>query len=110
VSDLSKQPNPKEEDSESIKESLDDVVHRLEQDPASSKSWASAMSKNRERWEEIKKQIQSRQKALKNLVRDKKAGSIGQDEFDKKFRVLQDELTELEFEVYNLRLGTHVKG
>ena len=109
MSDLSKQPTPKEEDSEGIKESLDDVVHRLEQDSASSKNWASAMSKNKERWEEIKKQIQSRQKALKDLVREKKAGSIGQDEFDKKFRVLQDELTELEFEVYNLRLGTRVE-
>ncbi|MHA1903214.1 MAG: hypothetical protein ACXADL_10640 [Candidatus Thorarchaeota archaeon] len=106
---MSKRPAPKEEDSEGIKESLDDVVHRLEQDSASSKRWASAMSKNKERWEEIKKQIQTRQKALKDLVREKKAGSIGQGEFDKKFRVLQDELTELEFEVYNLRLGTRVE-
>ena len=39
---------------------------------------------------------------------EKKAGTIGHDEFEKKYRKLQDELTELEFEVYNMRLGTSV--
>ena len=40
---------------------------------------------------------------------EKKAGTIGQDEFDRKYRKLQDELTELEFQVYNMRLGTSVE-
>jgi hypothetical protein len=42
-------------------------------------------------------------------VTNKKAGIIGQDEFDENYRKLQDELTELEFAVYNMRLGTKVK-
>jgi ribosomal protein L29 len=31
------------------------------------------------------------------------------DEFEKQYRKLQDELTELEFKVYNLRLGTSIE-
>ena len=92
-----------------IKESLDDVVHKLEQDTSSSESWGASVSGHKGEWEELKKKIKERQRALKALVMEKKAGTIGPDEFDKKYRVLQDELTELEFEVYNLRLGTDVK-
>jgi hypothetical protein len=40
---------------------------------------------------------------------EKKAGTICQDEFNRRYRNLQDEITELEFEVYNLRLRTDVK-
>ncbi|TXT53942.1 MAG: hypothetical protein BAJATHORv1_100027 [Candidatus Thorarchaeota archaeon] len=98
----------KQNDPETIKKSLDDVVEQLEQDPKGSKSWASSMSSNRERWEELKREIQKRQKELKRLVQEKKSGIIGPEEFDEKYRVLQDELTELEFQVYNMRLGTKV--
>lgn len=101
---------PKEGDSEKIKKSLDEVVTKLESGAASSESWARAMSSNPEAWKEIKSKIHDRQKALKALVRDKKAGSIGSDEFDKRFRELQDELTALEFKVYNLRLGTNIES
>ena len=101
---------PKEVDSEKIKKSLDEVVTKLESGSTSSESWARTMSSNPEAWKEIKAKIHDRQKALKALVRDKKAGSIGSDEFDKKFRELQDELTELEFKVYNLRLGTDIQS
>ncbi|MHA1906211.1 MAG: hypothetical protein ACW98Y_02870 [Candidatus Thorarchaeota archaeon] len=97
-----------EKDSDSIKKSLDETVSKLEQDQSSSKSWGSTMAGNREDWEVLKTKIKERQKALKELVRDKKAGSIGQDEFDTKYRKLQDELTELEFQVYNMRLGTDI--
>ncbi len=97
-----------EKDSASIKKSLDDTVHKLEQGASSSKSWGSTMTSNREKWEALKAKIGERQRALKELVNEKKAGSIGQDEFDSKFRKLQDELTELEFQVYNMRLGTDV--
>ncbi len=92
-----------------IKESLDDVVDRLEQDPKSSKSWGSSITTNREKWEELKKRIGEKQSELKRLVMEKKAGTIGAGEFDKKYRQIQEELTELEFEVYNMRLGTSVK-
>ncbi|MDF1538938.1 MAG: hypothetical protein P1Q69_08545 [Candidatus Thorarchaeota archaeon] len=98
-----------EKDSASIKKSLDDTVHKLEQGTSSSKSWSSTMTSNREEWEELKAKIGERQRELKELVNEKKAGSIGQDEFDLKFRKIQDELTELEFQVYNMRLGTDVR-
>ncbi len=107
VKNLSKE-SEKSSDSRKIKESLDEIVHKLDQDDDASKSWANSVSSNREEWEELKKKIHERQKALKQLVSDKKAGIIGQDEFDKKYRKLQDELTELEFTVYNMRLGTQV--
>jgi len=92
-----------------IKESLDDLVHKLEQDDASSSSWSDSVESNREDWEHIKSQIHERQKALKQLVVNKKAGLVGVDEFEEKYRKLQDELAELETAVYNLRLGTDVK-
>ena len=97
-----------EKDSESIKKSLDETVSKLEQDQTSSKSWGSTMAGNREKWDDLKTKIKERQRELKALVHEKKAGSIGQDEFDRKYRRLQDELTELEFQVYNMRLGTDV--
>ncbi len=99
----------KEGKSGEIKKSLDEVVEKLEQSPSGSESWGSTMSSNREVWEKIKSQIHDRQKALKTLVREKKAGSIGSEEFEKRYRELQDELTELEFKVYNLRLGTNIE-
>jgi chromosome segregation ATPase len=99
----------KESSTDEIKKSLDEVVQKLEQTPTSSDSWGSTMSDNREEWDQIKSKIHERQKALKALVREKKAGTIGSEEFDKQYRKLQDELTELEFKVYNLRLGTNIE-
>ncbi|UCE11393.1 MAG: hypothetical protein JSW61_05520 [Candidatus Thorarchaeota archaeon] len=96
-------------DPERIKESLDEVVDKLDQDETSSRSWDAAVSENKGKWEQLKKQIKERQKALKALVIEKKSGTIGQSEFDERYRVLQDELADLEFEVYNLRLGTKIE-
>jgi hypothetical protein len=98
----------KSSDSEKIKKSLDDVVHKLDQDANASKSWGESVISHREEWDNLKSKIKERQIALKQLVSDKKAGIIGQDEFDTKYKLLQDELTELEFTVYNMRLGTKV--
>ena len=96
-------------DAEEIKSSLDEVVGKLEQDSKSSESWGESVSTRRSQWEEIKEKIRERQRELKRLVMEKKAGTIGQNEFDRKYRKLQDELTELEFQVYNMRLGTSVE-
>ncbi len=93
---------------EEIKKSLDEAVKKLDQDKSVSDSWGSTMSSNREKWEALKAEIKDRQHALKELVREKKSGTIGQDEFDRKYRKIQDELTELEFQVYNMRLGTDI--
>lgn len=96
-------------DATKIKKSLDNLVHNLEQDSSASTSWKDSVASNKESWEQIKAQIHERQKALKQLVTDKKAGLIGADEFEKKYRKLQDELVELEISVYNMRLGTDVE-
>ena len=106
---LSKRESEKSSNPETIKKSLDDIVQKLDQDADASKSWSSSVTSNKEEWEELKKKIHDRQKALKQLVADKKAGIIGMDEFDTKYKKLQDELTELEFAVYNMRLGTNVE-
>ncbi len=92
-----------------IKKSLDEAVKKLDQDKSVSESWGSTTSENKEKWESLKAAIKERQHALKELVQEKKSGTIGHEEFDKKFRIIQDELTELEFQVYNMRLGTDIK-
>ena len=94
---------------EEIKESLDDLVEKLDRGKASSSSWSESMDANKEEWEQLKNRIQQCQRALKQLVTDKKAGLIGSVEFDEKYPKLQDELAELEMAVYNMRLGTDVK-
>jgi ribosome recycling factor len=98
-----------EKDSAAIKKSLDETVQKLEQDPTSSERWGSTTKGHQEDWESLKSKIKNRQRALKALVMEKKAGSIGQDEFDRKYREIQDELTKLEFQVYNMRLGTNIE-
>ena len=105
---LSERKSQETSNSETIKKSLDDIVKKLDQDADASRSWGSSVTSNKEKWEELKKKIHDRQKALKQLVADKKAGIIGVAEFDEKYKKLQDELTELEFAVYNMRLGTDV--
>ena len=106
---LSKRESEKSSNPETIKKSLDDIVKKLDKDTDASESWSSSVTSNKEEWEELKQKIHKRQKALKQLVADKKAGIIGMDEFDIKYKKLQDELTELEFAVYNMRLGTNVQ-
>jgi Spy/CpxP family protein refolding chaperone len=92
-----------------IKESLDDIVQKLERGTTSSSNWNESTDANKEAWEQLKNKIQQCQRALKQLVTDKKAGLIGADEFDRQYPKLQDELTELETAVYNMKLGTDVK-
>ena len=92
-----------------IKESLDDIVQKMDQGTASSSSWNESVEEHKEEWEQLKKRIQQCQRELKQLVTDKKAGLIGSDEFEEKYPKLQDELTKLETVIYNMRLGTDVK-
>ncbi len=67
------------------------------------------MSANHEEWARSKKEISKRHKALKEIVREKKAGLIGPEEFEERYRNLQNDPTALEFRVYNLRLGKKVE-
>lgn len=92
-----------------IKRSLDEAVKKLDQGKSVSKNWDATVSDEKASWDALKAQIKERQHALKELVQEKKSGTIGPEEFEKKYRKLQDELTELEFKVYNLRLGTHIE-
>ncbi len=92
-----------------IKESLNELVHKLDQGKSSSASWSDSIGANKEEWEMLKNKIQERQRALKQLVTDKKSGLVGITEFETQYRKLQDELTELETTVYNMKLGTDVK-
>ncbi len=96
-------------DPDKIRRSLGEIVSKLEPTAESSSSWGSVMAEHREEWERLKAEIHERQRALKALVKKKKAGDISPDEFERKYREIQDELTTLEFKVYNLRLGTDVK-
>ena len=92
-----------------IQDSLDELVEKLDQAHGSSADWDSKIHSESKKWEELKQKISKTQRELKRLVEAKKAGVIGQSEFEKRYSVLQDELTKLEFEVYNMRLGTNVE-
>lgn len=92
-----------------IKESLDDLVQKLGQGKTSSSSWNESLVDNKEEWEQLKRKIRERQRALKQLVTAVKAGLIGRDEFQERYPKLQEELAELEAIIYNIRLGTDVK-
>jgi chromosome segregation ATPase len=109
VNGLNHEEPKKEQDIAKIKKSLDEVVHKLETDPESSESWGASVHSHPEEWKHLKEEIGMRQKKLKQLVMEKKSGTISPEEFEEKYRKLQDELTELEFKVYNLRLGTSIK-
>ncbi len=106
---LSKKDPEKDKDPDTIRKSLNDIVQKLGHDSKASRSWGESIYGNSEEWEKLKKQIHERQKALKTLVVEKKAGTIGPDAFDSAFRKIQDELTELEFKVFNMRLGTNIR-
>jgi len=105
---LSKDAPDKDSDSQ-IQDTLDELVEKLDQAPDSSADWDSKIHSTPKKWEELIQKISEKQRELKRLVEAKKAGLIGQSEFEKKYSVLQDELTRLEFEVYNMRLGTNIE-
>ncbi len=92
-----------------IRDSLNDIVQKLDQTKGSSASWDSSIHSDPEKWEELKRQISEKQRELKRLVEAKKAGILGSTEFEKQYTQIQDELTRLEFEIYNMRLGTNVE-
>lgn len=96
-------------DKDEIKKNLDEIVTKLDQSAESSGAWQDSVASNPEEWERLKQQTSEKQKALKELVMEKKAGRLGSDEFEAKYKKLQDELSELEFAVYNMKLGTDIK-
>lgn len=108
MSELSPE-DAKEKRGEDIKRDLDAIVELLDQGEKSSAAWDSSVSDNPEEWDQLKRQIAEKQRALKLLVDEKKAGRIGTEEFNAEYKRIQDELTKLEFAVYNMKLGTRVE-
>ena len=109
MNDLNHNESNDERGSDKIKKALDEVVHKLETDSDSSESWGESVHSHPDEWKQLKEEIGKRQKQLKQLVLEKKSGTISPDEFELQYRKLQDELTELEFKVYNMRLGTSIE-
>ncbi len=98
-----------EDSKDPVRDSLDEVVEKLEKSKGSSESWDSSIHEDSKKWEELKRQISEKQRELKRLVEAKKAGTLSHDAFETQYTKLQDELTRLEFEVYNMRLGTNIE-
>ena len=96
-------------DRERMRKSLDEIVAKLDQAHGSSDAWKGSIDSHKEEWERLKSDISEKQRALKLLVTEKKAGRVGTAEFEDKYKKLQDDLTDLEFKVYNLRLGTSIE-
>ncbi|MEM2142318.1 MAG: hypothetical protein QXS20_04025 [Candidatus Thorarchaeota archaeon] len=92
-------------DTDQVRKALSQVIDRLEPGGEARAEWRTAVGSNRERWNRLKGDIHDRQVLLKELVRQKRAGEIGEAEFESRYRSLQDELTDLEFEFYSMRLG-----
>ena len=89
---------------EKKKKKLEDIIEKLDKTNQSSDIWKRIISENKEEFQALKKQIRSKQNELKELVINKQVGGLTQEDFDVKLKKLQDELSELEFEIYKLRL------
>ena len=89
---------------EKKKKKLEDIIEKLDKTSQSSDSWKKIISENKEEFQELKKQIRSKQNELKELVIKKQVGGLSKEDFSRKLQEIQDELSELEFKIYNLRL------
>jgi len=92
---------------EEKRKKLMEIIDQLDKTNKSSNKWKQIISENRDKFEEIKKSIKLKQLELKNLVVQKQIGEISQEKFNIEIKALQNELTNLEFEIYKLRLKHH---
>ncbi|MHA1271512.1 MAG: hypothetical protein ACTSPY_17095 [Candidatus Helarchaeota archaeon] len=90
---------------EEKKKKLEEIINQLEKSDTSSESWKNIIEKNKEEFQNLKSNIRIKQNELKDLVINKRVGKISQKEFEEQLEKLQNELTDLEFKVYNLRLN-----
>jgi len=87
------------------KKKLTDVIDRLEETKKKdSKVWKDIIDKNEEQFNEIKSQIKVKQQELRDLISKKNSLQLNREEFEKKVDEVQDELSELEMKIYNMRL------
>ena len=88
------------------KEKLIEIINNLEKTKhLDSKEWKKITTQNKEEFENIKKRYREKQNELRSLIMEKKLGSIKEEEFDIKLNELQNELSELEIKIFNLRMG-----
>lgn len=89
------------------KKKLNKVIEQLEKTKdKESSNWKKITTEHKEEFEEIKKKYREKQNELRQLILERKTGSVQGEEFDKKLNKIQDELTELEFKIYKLRIGS----
>jgi len=89
------------------KEKLIKIINNLEKTKKiDSKEWKQITTQRKKEFENIKKQYREKQNELRNLILEKKLDSIKKEEFDAKLNELQDELSELEKQIFNLRMGS----
>ena len=86
------------------KKKLTEVIDRLEETKKKSKAWKDIIDKNEEKFNEIKSQIKIKQQELRDLISKKNSLKLSKEEFEKKVDEVQDELSELEMKIYNMRL------
>ncbi len=88
------------------KEKLNKIIKQLEKTKdKDSNDWKKITTEHKEEFEVIKKSYREKQNELRQLIQDKKTGIVMGEEFDKRLDELQNELTELEFKIYKLRIG-----
>ncbi|MHA1230867.1 MAG: hypothetical protein ACTSRP_21810 [Candidatus Helarchaeota archaeon] len=89
---------------ENKKEKLEDIISKLEKSNRDSEYWKKIVENNKEYFQQIKSKIKIKQDELKELVIQKQVGKIPETQFNEKLEKIQDELTELEFKIYKMRL------
>ncbi|MHA1784520.1 MAG: hypothetical protein ACTSVY_12920 [Candidatus Helarchaeota archaeon] len=87
------------------KEKLIEIINKLEETKKKdSKKWKQIIEDNEEEFTKLKEQIKIKQKTLRELMVKKNAALLNQKEFEKELDEIQDELSELEMKIYQMRL------
>ena len=86
------------------KDKLEEIIKKFEGNRETRERWKKIIEENKEEFQNIKSLIRKKQSELKELVIKKQVGEINEEEFLIKLEEIQNELTELEFKIYNLRL------
>ena len=87
------------------KKKLTEVIDKLEETKKKdSKIWKDIIDKNEEQFNEIKSQIKIKQQELRDLIGKKNSLKLTKEDFETKVDEVQEELSELEMKIYNMRL------
>jgi chromosome segregation ATPase len=86
----------------SSKKKLEKFLENLKE--TQGENWKQTIEQHKEEFESIKMKIRQKQNELTNLVKKKNALTIGNEEFEERTKIIQQELYELESRILNLRL------